>query len=104
MRATVRIEQRTPVRDAVGAPQATWNLFVERRAEVIRSTGRELEASEQRQGRVPTLFKLRWFEGVLPEMRLVCDDKVFDIESAVDPDQRRRELHITALEHVEAVP
>ena len=104
MRETVRIEQRTAALSSFGEQQATWELFAERRAEIVRSPGREVLNADQRQGRVPTVFKLRWLEGVLPEMRLIHDEKLFDIESAIDPDGLGRELLVTAVEHVEAVP
>lgn len=102
MRQLVRIEQRTSTQDSTGEPLNTWTLFAERRASVERATGRELWSSQEvLQGRVPTIFRLRYFDGVVPAMRLLCRGKVFNILSAVDPDGRRAELVVFAEERVE---
>lgn len=101
MRFVVRIEQRTTVQDAAGEPNNTWTLFQQRRASVERTPGRELWASDQRQGRVPTMFRLRFLDGVLPQMRLIHNSKVFNILSAFDPDGTKAELTIMAEELVE---
>ena len=104
MRHSVRLELRTTLQDAAGEPLTTWNLFAERRAAVERSPGREVWASAQRSARVPTIFRLRYLDGVTPAMRLLFDGKVYDILSAIDQAGRGEELLITAEEHVEASP
>ncbi len=104
MREVVRIDQRSTTQDAAGEPLDTWTEFATRRAAIERTPGRELWASSERQGRVPTVFRLRWLEGVLPAMRIVNNSKVLNIVSAIDPDGMRAELVITAEELVEEVP
>jgi head-tail adaptor len=104
MRHVVRIEQRATTQDASGEPALTWTLFASRRAAIVRTPGREIWSSEERQGRVPTLFRLRFLEGVLPAMRVIHGDKVFNILSAIDPDGMRAELVLNTEEHVEETP
>ncbi len=104
LRHTVAIEKRSTTQDAVGEPLNEWVHFARRRAGIVRTPGREVFASDQRTARVPTVFRLRHLEGVLPAMRLVCASKVYDIVAAIDPDGRREQLLITAEEHVEATP
>lgn len=100
MRHQVRIEVRTATQDAAGQQADYWTEVVTRRAAIDRMPGSEVWASAQRSGRVPTVFRLRFLEGVSPGMRLVCDEKVFNILSAVDMAGRREELVITAEELV----
>jgi head-tail adaptor len=109
MRQTVRIEQRSKSQDAAGEPLDSWTLFAERRAAIQRAPGKELWASGERQGRVPTVFRLRYLDGVLPEMRLLLKKPkgewaLYDIVSATDPDGRREELIVTCTEWVGAKP
>lgn len=104
MRHQVRLEQRVSTQDTAGEPTLSWALFAERRASIERMAGRELWGAEQRLGRVPTIFRLRWFDGVSPAMRLLWNGNVFDILSAIDPDGMSVELEVTALEHVDEVP
>lgn len=105
MRHQVRIEQRTTLQQESGEPRDFWLLFAERRAERVVLSAREAQAQQQQAGRALTLFRLRYLDGVLPAMRLVSNEKLYDIKSAVDPDGRGAELLITCEEQVgEAAP
>lgn len=105
MRYEVLIEQRTLNQDSAGEQDDEW-LFVARRRASIENPvpGSEFFASQQRQARVPTTFRMRFIDEseavVLPDMRLKCQGKTYDIVSAVDPDGMRSELIVTALERV----
>lgn len=99
MRHEVRIERRTTTQQASGQPEDTWLLVAERRAERIATTGTERDAAQQEIARVPTVFKIRYLEGVLPSMRLTSGGKLYDIKSAV-PDPLNVELVITCEELV----
>lgn len=86
MRHQVTIQSRSTTQDAAGEQLDTWSTFATRRASLQRTTGREAFAAVQDNGRVPTVFELRWVAGVLPGMRLVHDTQVYNIVSAIDPD------------------
>lgn len=101
LRHQVRIEKQSTSRDAAGQPLEQWTLFALRRAAIQRTPGSEIFAAQERNGRVPTVFRLRWVDGVLPAMRLLFGGKVYDIQSATDPDGLKDELVISALELVE---
>ncbi len=101
MRHVVTLEIRSQQLDSAGQPVDVWLFFAERRAALERAPGREVWASAQRSGRVPTVFRLRYLDGVTPAMRLLHAGKVFDILSAIDQAGRGEELLITAEEHVE---
>jgi SPP1 family predicted phage head-tail adaptor len=98
MREQVQLQQRTTQQSSSGAPLPVWNVFATVRAEVMRLPGREVYASAERNARVPTTWKLRWLDGVTPDMRLINRNKVFNIKSAIDPTGRREELLVTAEE------
>jgi SPP1 family predicted phage head-tail adaptor len=104
MRHRVTIQQRATGTDAAGGMLNTWEDFARRRASIDRTTGSELWGSAQRSARVPTVFRLRFLEGVVPKMRLLCGGAVYNILSAVDQEGRKAELVITAEELVEEAP
>ncbi len=106
LRHVVRFEQRSTTQDAAGEQINTWVPVATRRAEIVRTPGRELFASNERQGRVPTLFRLRPIHAVtvVPAMRLICNSKVFNVISAIDPEGMGAEMVVTAEELVEEVP
>lgn len=98
----IRIEQRSTIQDATGEPDTTWDLFAERWASIERTPGSEVWASAQRGGRVPTVFRLRFLAGVLPAMRVVAQDRVYDIRSVVRPSGRSADMLLVTDELVEA--
>lgn len=107
MREQVTLQTRSTQQDSSGEPLPQWNQFATLRAEIVRfPSGKSTfdQASAQRIARVPTTFKLRWLDGVLPEMRLLNRSKVYRIMSAIDPTGRHEELLIMCEELVGATP
>ncbi len=100
MRFQVDILRRSTTQDAAGETLNTWSTFATRRAAIQRTPGSELFAAAGRNGRVPTVFRLRWLDGVTPGMRVQYDSRLFNITSAVDQEEIREELIITAEELV----
>lgn len=100
----IRIEQRLTTQDAAGEPSIEWEEFAERWASIARTPGSEVWASAQRGGRVPTVFRLRYLAGVLPEMRVVAQERVYEIRSVVRESGRASELLLVTEEIVEATP
>lgn len=100
MREQVVITRRSTTQDGAGEPTTVWLHLATRRAEIERMTGREAFAAQQRFGRVPTIFHLRWLEDVGPDCRLMCGTALYDIVSAIDPDGQKAELTLTCLELV----
>lgn len=101
MRFRVLIEQRTNLQGSSGEPLDNWLVFASRRAGKVSAPGSEQFAAQQQFGRVPTIFRMRYVDGVLPSMRLRADGKLYEIISAIDPDDGLRvELEITTLERV----
>ncbi len=100
MRFQVVIQQRSTTQDAAGEPINTWSTFATRRAAVQRTPGNELVGSDTRNGRVPTVFRLRWLDGVVPGMRVLFDSRLFNILSAVDQAELGEELILTTEELV----
>lgn len=101
LRHSVTIERRSSTQDAAGEPVRTWTLVATRRAAIKRLPGSEVFSAQQNQGRVPTVFLLRWLSGVLPAMRLTSGGKVYNITSARDPDGRLEMLEVVCEELVE---
>lgn len=106
MREVVRIEQRSPSQDVNGELVASWSLVLERRAELLATPGGEVWSSNSRSARVPTVFRMRYptTATVLPQMRLVCRGRVFNITSAVDEDGRRTDMLVSCDELVGEPP
>lgn len=85
LRDRVRIEKRSTSQDEAGEPLATWTLVAERWVEIVQAKGREIFASAQRQGRIPTVIRLRQIDGVVPSMRVRWGSRLFNITSVYSP-------------------
>lgn len=99
----ISIEARSTTQDATGEPDTTWDVFAERWASIERTPGSELWGSAQRNGRVPTIFRLRCLAGVMPAMRVVAQGRVFDVKSVVRPSGRSGEMLLVTDELVESI-
>lgn len=104
MRHEVVIQRLAQQQDAAGQQSVEWVEVVRRRAAIQRLPGNEVWALAQKAGRVPTVFRLRFVPGILPEMRVVCAGVVYEIISAVDQTGIGEELVITAAARVEEAP
>lgn len=103
MRKQIVLELKTSQPDAAGERVFSWLPVAKRRAEKLQTPGRELWSAAQRSARVPTIFRIRHPRSdfdVLPQMRLTCDGVLYDVISAVDPDGRQVDMHITCDELV----
>jgi head-tail adaptor len=88
--------------DPFGPP--VWTDFATRFASIDRTPGSEAREAARTSARVPVTFRIRYLSGVVPSMRLLCGGKVHEVASAIDPDNRKADLVITAVELVEETP
>ena len=91
LRHTITIQQRTG-RDSTGA-LAEWTDFATNvRASAEPLQGREYMAASGEQSAVTTRFRMRYIPGVTPDMRVVCEGRIFNIITPIDPNLLHREL------------
>jgi SPP1 family predicted phage head-tail adaptor len=67
-----------------GITAESWAAFASMiPAEITPLSGRELIAAQAVQSKVTTRIRIRWRDGVLPSMRVLHREQVFNIEAAV---------------------
>ncbi len=96
----ITIEQVTESRTGSGAVQETWNAFATVWASVEPLNGREYFQAQQETATVTTRIRIRYLAGVTPKMRVNYDNRIFDIESVIDVNERHRELVLMCKERV----
>jgi len=92
------IEQQVTTLDGVGQRVSTWTEFTRVRCAIARTPGSELFASAARQGRTPTVFQMRYQDGLRRDMRIVFDERRFNIVDIVDSKGLRAMLDVAAVE------
>lgn len=100
-----RIHIQEPIdsqNQTTGAITRTWNTFSldsdtpldSVRAEVLTGPGRELHAAGTKLAETAARINFRWFPGLREDMRILWDDKVYDILSIDRDATGRREYRL----------
>jgi len=100
LRHFISIETATTVDSSTGAPEDTWVAFATARAQIIPVNGREYFSASQERASVTHKIKMRYLPGITEEMRIKFDDRIFEIESIINFQEKNKELEIMATENV----
>lgn len=98
LRHRITIEQVTETRDVIGGVTESWSTFATRWAAVEPLAGREYFSAQQEEADVDHRIRLRYLAGVVPKMRVKFGARLFDIQTVLNLDERKRELHLMARE------
>jgi SPP1 family predicted phage head-tail adaptor len=100
LRHRITIQQPTISQGSMGGATETWSTLATVWAQKANKSSREFYAAHKINAEITDLFICRHRTGVESNMRVLFDGQAYDIISAIDPDGRRRELHITCKEVV----
>jgi len=99
-RHKILIEKVTETRDSIGGVIETWSTYSALYAEVQPLNGREYFDSKAIQADTTIRFRIRYLQGIIPKMRINYNSRLFDIESVIDVDERRKEMVLMCKESV----
>lgn len=89
LRHIVTVQTQQEATNEFGEVELTWvSLESNVRASIEPLSGRELFNAQQVQSDVSTRIRLRWFDGLTSRMRIVWGSRVFQIESAINEQER----------------
>ncbi|NTW70675.1 MAG: phage head closure protein [Eubacteriaceae bacterium] len=92
LRYKISIEAYTPTRDSYGAEIASWNEVAKVWAEVAPLSGKEYFSSKQVNSEVTTKITIRYLEGLNTKMRIAFKNRIYDILSIINPEERNGSL------------
>jgi SPP1 family predicted phage head-tail adaptor len=99
LRHRIIIEANTPVERATsGAPKANWVPVCTRWAAMAPQAGREFYAAKQMHAETTHLIRMRGPLDVQTSMRARLGNRVFDILSVIDVEERHREMRLICKE------
>jgi SPP1 family predicted phage head-tail adaptor len=93
----------SPSQSSFGEPEATWTDFKEMWASIEPIQGNEFWSQQQVQSEVTIRIRTRYVGGIEPAMRVSYGDRIFVIESVIDPKERHEELQLMCSEGVSDV-
>lgn len=94
LRHRIEIKHFVEGYNEIGDPVQKLETFAKVWAELLDLKGREYWSAAQAQSEVTTRIRIRYLEGVDASMRVYHDGREFLIDHILDPDGRKRELHL----------
>lgn len=99
-RRRVEIQQALETRNELGEPELTWSKVTEAHAAIVRLRGREYFAGQQSKAEADVRITIGYQPNIAAKMRVTDGDRLFDIESVIDIDDRNRTLELMCKEAV----
>lgn len=100
LRHEITIQEPTATQNAVGEETLSWSDYATVRASVEPMSGREYWNSKQVQSEITHEIRIRYYPGVTSEMRVSWGNRVFEIESVINVNERNREMILMCKEAV----
>ena len=96
LRHRVSVQELVEVQDTTtGAVSREWeDVYTEVPAEVLTGAGKEFVQSGSTQGEIAARINMRWFPGLTQKMRIVWDEKLFNILSIETDTTARQEYRL----------
>ena len=94
LRQRITFQQPVKAEDGYGGHVVTWANLVSVWARVEPISGREYFEAHKIQAEVTHRVKVRWLVTVNKSMRILYGERVLEIESIIDIDERRKFLEI----------
>lgn len=100
LRHRVTIQEKQVTHDAEGLSQETWVDVLEARAAIDYLSGREYWSAQAVNAEVSVRVRMRYRQGIVPQMRVAYRGRIFLDILAVIPAERDRELQLMCRESV----
>ena len=100
LRHRVKIQHYTESQNAFGEATKAWTDYATVWAAVEPVRGREFWESQQVNAEITTKITMRYLAGVKPKMRVLYGTRIFEIDSAINVDERNRELQLLVMENI----
>lgn len=98
LRQRVTIQEKDPTQDEYGEPAPTWSDVATVWAAVEPLRGGEFLEARRLGAEVTTRIRIRYRDGITPEMRVVGGDHTYDIEAVIHVEERQREIQLMCRE------
>lgn len=100
LRHRVTIQAQVDTQDEYGEELQNWNDVVTVWASVEPLRGSERVESKGELGLLDTRIVMRYRSGISSDMRAVFGERVFDIDSVINPYERKKEMQLMCVERV----
>lgn len=103
LRRRITLQEKSPVRDALGQPSTQWKDVATVSAAIAALSGRELLAAQAIHSEVTHTATIRYqaqFSSPtrMAAMRFLYNGRIFNIHASIDPDERHKMLEFPCSE------
>ena len=98
LREQVTLQERTEAQGTTGEVKWTWADYKTVYAAIEPVRGEEYFAARQLQSATTTKIRIRYLADVTTKMRVVYGSRYFEIESVIDVNTLRKEIHLMCKE------
>lgn len=98
LRHRITIQELREGQDEAGQPVQEWQDVATVWGAVEPLRGREYFAAAQVQAEVTTRIRIRYSKGIKPDMRVLYDGRLYNINAVIDPEERHMELQLMCRE------
>lgn len=96
----ISIQSYGETKNAFGEVTQDFSTFKTAYASIVPISGREFLASQAINTELTHKIELRYLKGILPNMRIVFEDRIFNIQSVINIREANKTLQIMATEVV----
>ncbi|SCY25308.1 phage head closure protein [Alkaliphilus peptidifermentans] len=100
LRHRITIQEYQATRDSFGAEVKEWVDIKTVWASIEPLSGREYFSAKQINAEVTTKIRTRYLKGIHPKMRVLFNDRIFEILSVINVEEKKRELELMCKEEV----
>lgn len=100
LRHRVTIQRATETRGSDGSVVQAWSTYCTGRAEIVPLNGSEDYVAQGLSASVVYRITMRYRSGVVPKMRVLWGERVFEVASVRNIDERRRWMVMNCEESV----
>lgn len=97
----IKIQEFKETVDEYGTPIGSgWQDVMTVWASIEPIRGREYVLLQNTQAELTTRIRMRYRPGITPAIRVLCQDRVFNIQSVIDINEQQRHLELMCIEKV----
>lgn len=100
LRFPITIEEVTETKNSYGESTEVWSTRLHSRASIRPLNGREYFDQAKAESEVSHQIVIRYESGITTKMRVNYNNRIFDIQSTLNIDERNHQLKLMCLESV----
>lgn len=101
LRFPATVEEVTETKNSYGESTVSWSTRSHTRASIRPLNGREYFDQAKAESEVSHKVVIRYEDGITTKMRINYSNRIFDIQSILNVDERNRQLTLMCLESVD---